>query len=132
MKRIIVTTGLILLLLSSIIYSGDFNKTALSGKYKCRITQKNENGQIILSAKFKNFFEKPVMISYLFMTDKNGISGTSSNSQSGTETVQGNSEILLSKVSLDFNRSNNYKAYLQIFKDNVIISSDSLVVNKSR
>ncbi len=132
MKIIIVIAGLILLAGSSIIYCAGFNNTDLFSKYKCRIEQNEVNGRLIFSAIFKNCSAKPVIVFYKFVTKKSGISGTSSNSQSGTEQIKGYSEILLSKVSLNFNRSDKYKTYIKIFKENVIISSDSLIINYSR
>ena len=128
MYKIFAVTSLILLLVSSIIYCGVINNR----KYECRILRRNNNSRLILIAEFRNNDRLPAEISYQFRTVKIGGSGNSSNSQSGTKKVKGNSEEELSKVIFNYSKSDNYKAYLQVFKDNAVISSDSIVINETR
>lgn len=129
MKKIIVTFGLILLLGNSIICSKDFHSFLKSSKYIGWISRQQNNSKLILSAKFKNNKTEPILISYKFSLEKKGTSGITSNSQSGTKLVGGNTEVLLSVVNLNFYPLDNYKARLRILKDNIVISSDSLFLN---
>ena len=126
MIKIFAITGLILQLVSSIIYCGDLN----SRKFDCRIIRRNDNSVLILTAEFFNGENRSVNISFKFDTEKKGISGNSSNSQSGSAVIKANSKAELSKVSLNLDKRSIIKAYLSIFKDNITVARDSLILKE--
>jgi len=76
--------------------------------------------------KFINNSNSTIFIEYKMQTNKIGKSGKSLSTQSGKYISENNSELILTKVGLNIDNSTTYDIILQVFKDEELISADSL------
>jgi len=108
-------------------FSRNLSESGQSNKYKCSIITTKNNSQITFTGMFKNNTNKPVKITYKLEAIKKGTSGNSNNNQSGEVIANANDEVVLSNVSFNLNINDNYTIRLKVLKDNIVVTSDSLV-----
>jgi len=126
MKRLL--TILILFLFIGITkgFSRNLFESGQSNRYKCSIITVKNNSQITFTGIFKNNTNKLVKITYKLEAVKKGVSGNSNNNQSGEVIAKANGEVVLSKVSFNILKKDNYFIRLKILKNGTVISEDSL------
>jgi hypothetical protein len=76
--------------------------------------------------KFINNSDSTIFIEYKMQTNKIGKSGKSLSTQSGKYISENNSELILTKVGLNIDNSTKYDIILKVFKEEELISADSL------
>jgi hypothetical protein len=94
--------------------------------FYAKIEVDEENERINIIGKFINNSESTFFIKYEMNTKKSGSSGSSQSKQSGEFLSLPNSELILSKIGLNIEDESQYDILLKVFKDDKLISSDSL------
>jgi len=83
-------------------------------------------GKIYIIGKFENNSTDSISVTYKMKAIKIGRSGESISTQSGKYISEPNSELILAKVGLNIDNRTTYKIILEVFKDEELISADSL------
>lgn len=91
---------------------------------KIEIDTSGEKLNII--GKFINNSDSTIFIEYEMQTNKIGKSGKSISTQSGKFISGPNSELVLAEVGLNIDNGTRYEITLEVFKDEELISADSL------
>ena len=106
-------------------FSRNLSDSGQNNKYKCTIVKTKSNSQITFTGLFTNNTNKQVNIKYKLEAIKKGVSGNSNNNQSGEVIAKANGEVVLSKVSFNLLKNDNYSVRLKILKNDSVISEDS-------
>jgi len=100
-----------------------------TNKYKTWISSEITKDNLNVKANFKNNTNVDVYVSYLLGSSKNGKSGSSNTTQSGTLEIKSRESTVLSSVNINVSKSDSYKFILTTIKDKRIIGRDSLLYN---
>ncbi len=91
---------------------------------KIDIIQSAEKLEVI--GKFINNSDSTLSIEYKMKTDKISQSGTSLSTQSGKDTSEPFSELILNKVGLNIDEDMQYNITIKVYSEGELISTDSL------
>lgn len=94
-------------------------------KAKIEILQEVEN-QITILGKFYNNTDSSFSVYYEMESNKISPSGKSISKQSGKPLAKAHSELILTKVGLNVDSETTYNISLKVFRNHIVISSDSL------
>lgn len=91
-----------------------------------------EDDMISIQGTYKNSGSDAMPVRYKLITEKKGTSGTSSNSQGGSDMAQPGETLSLSKVGLDYHPDNHYEITLRILNDKgeVICETQQTISNE--
>ena len=93
---------------------------------------KINDGKLKVSGEFINSSSEKLEINYKFILEKKGLSGKSLITQSGSYMIGKEKEIELSKTEIDINDKDLLTISLDVFQNEIVIASDSLVINGSK
>ena len=94
--------------------------------FKAIIELNETEGKLNIIGKFENSTDDSISITYEMTTDKIGISWKTVSTQSGKYLLEPKSELVLAKVGLNIDDKSTYEIILNVFKDEELISADSL------
>ena len=94
--------------------------------FKAIIEINETEGKINIIGKFANNSNDSIFITYEMKSGKTGKSGKSISTQSGKFFSESNSELVLTQVGLNIDEETRYHIILKVFKDEELISADSL------
>ena len=94
--------------------------------FYAKIETGETDAKLKVTGKFINNSNSSILIEYEMETNKISRSGNSLSTQSGKYTAEPKSEQVLAKVGLNFDKETRYEIILKVFKDEELISADSL------
>lgn len=86
----------------------------------------NQDKMLEIEGNFYNNDEQEIDVHYKLTVIKSGRSSSTSN-QSGDCKVNGKSQVILSKSTMNFNRKNHYSIILKVFNNNQLIAEDRAI-----
>ncbi len=97
--------------------------------YKAKIVMNINDGKLKVIGEFINSSSEKLEINYKLILEKKGASGKSFITQSGSYAIGKGKEIELSKTEVDINDKDLLTISLDVFQNENVIASDSLVFN---
>jgi len=116
---------LLLIPLLSMVFSLQMQQAPTSQLYDARIETDKVNGKLLIRNVFENKSQKTVDLYYKFKCKRQGRSGSSVNSQSGSFTAAPGEIVTLSKTAVSVAPSDAYTINLEVFSNSKTIATDS-------
>lgn len=101
--------------------------------YEARLETRMDGDRLTVIGHCRNVSPQPVVLRYELRTDKRGLSGTSSNAQSGEVTVASQQDVPLSQSTINVAPTDYYRIKLRMLNaQGAVVAEDSVVHHAAR